>query len=92
MSASTFVIVSGQVVSIGEAIIDGKDGKMPTKTVTIIIENADRVFRIQGGTAVEYAISDEDARLLRVGAQVSLLVSSHQIRVKVVAVEGMPHA
>lgn len=85
------MIVSGDVVSIGAGFIDSGDGKIPTKTVTIIIDNADRVFRIQAGTAVEYAISDEDAALLQVGTKISLLVSSNQNRARVVSAEGMPH-
>ena len=84
-AAQNFVIVSARVVALGSALIDGQ---VPTRTVTVIIENSDRVFRIQRGTTVEYAVSDEDVRLVEIGSQVKLLISAHQDRAKLVSVEG----
>jgi len=87
-AAQNFVIVRGRVVSTGAAVIDGEDGRIPTRTVTVVIENSDRVFRIQRGTAVEYAVSDEDAALVEIGSEVELMISSHQVKARVLSVEG----
>jgi hypothetical protein len=89
-ASQNFVIVRGKVVSTGSALVDSEAGKVPTRTVTIIIENDDRVFRIKSGTAVEYAVSDSDAALVRTGEQVELMLSSHQSKARVVNVEGRP--
>lgn len=89
-ASQNFVIVRGKVVSTGSALIDSEGGKVPTRTVTVVIENDDRVFRIKSGTAVEYAVSDADAMLLRTGEQVELMLSSHQNKAKVVNVQGRP--
>ena len=86
-AAQNFVIVRGKVISTGSALIDSTDGKVPTRTVTIIIENDDRVFRIKNGSTVEYAVSDSDAMLLRTGGEVELMLSSHQSKARVISVE-----
>ncbi|HEV8386073.1 MAG TPA: hypothetical protein VGQ03_00470, partial [Nitrososphaera sp.] len=87
-AAQNFVIVRGMVVSTGVAVIDGEDGSIPTRTVTVVIENSDRVFRIERGTTVEYAVSDEDAGLVEIGSEVELMISSHQVKARVLSVEG----
>lgn len=87
-AAQNFAIVRGRVVNTGVAVIDGEDGSVPTRTVTVVIENSDRVFHIERGTAVEYAISDEDALLVQVGSEVELMVSSHKTRARVLDVSG----
>jgi hypothetical protein len=89
-AAQNFVIVRGKVVSIGSALMDSNDGKVPTRTVTVVIENDDRVFRIKSGTAVEYAVSDNDATRLRTGEEVELMLFSHQSKARVVNVWGRP--
>jgi hypothetical protein len=89
-AGQNFVIVRGRVVNVGEAIVEYEGEKVPTKTVSVIIENNDRVFRIERGTTVEYAVSDSDAGLVQVGAHVELLVSSHDRWAKVVKIDGGP--
>lgn len=87
-AAENFVIVRGKVVGAGNAFIDSSGEKIPTRTLTVIIENSDRVFRIQAGTSVEYAISDEDASLAKVGSEVELFISSHQSKARIISIEG----
>lgn len=89
-AGQTFTIVRGKVVSTGSAFIVTEDGKVPTKTISLIIENADRVFRIQPGSIVEYAVSDEDASRVQPGSEVRLLISVHQSRAKLISVDEMP--
>ena len=89
-ASQNFVIVRGRVVGNGSAFIVSGGEKVPTKTVTVIIENTDRVFRIQPGTAVEYAVSEKDAELAEIGSEVELFITRHQSQVKVVSVEGRP--
>ena len=80
-AASSFVIVNGRVTAVGSALLN-EVGR--TATVTLVIEDPDRVFRIERGTAVEYAISDEDATKIRVGSEIALLVTSHDNRAKLI--------
>jgi hypothetical protein len=83
------VLVSGKILEVGIATIDQNDGaSVQTRTITVLIENDDRVFMIDRGTAVKYAISDTDAGLVDVGAHVRLLVSSYSSKAKVISVSG----
>ena len=43
-------------------------------------ENNDRVFRIQRGTAVEYAVFDDDTARVKTGSEIELLISSIRVR------------
>lgn len=87
-AAQNFAIVRGRVVSTGVVVLDGEDGSIQTRTVTVVIENSDRVFHIERGTEVEYAISDEDALLVQAGSEVELMVSTHQAKARVLKVIG----
>jgi len=89
-AAQNFVIVKGKVVSTGAALIDSDGGNFETRTVTVIIENNDRVFRIQRGTAVEYAVSDNDAARVETGSEIELLISSHKSQARILNVKGGP--
>ena len=89
-AAQNFVIVRGRVTSTGLAVIDGEDGRVPTRTVTVVIENSDRVFHIERGTAVEYAVSDKDAGMLEVGSVVQLMISSYQVKARLLNVQERP--
>ena len=80
-SASSFVIVKGIVTAVGSANLD-EVGR--TATVTVVIQDPDRVFRIERGSAVEYAVSDDDAAKISVGSEILLLVSSHHSRAKLI--------
>ena len=85
-AAQNFAIVRGRVLTTGVAVLDGQDGSVQTRTVTLVIENSDRVFHIERGTTVEYAISDEDALLVRAGSEVELMVSTHQAKARILNV------
>jgi len=80
-AALSFVIVRGIVTAVGSANLD-EVGR--TATVTVIIQDPDRVFRIERGSEVEYAVSDDDAGEISVGSEILLLVSSHHSRAKLI--------
>jgi hypothetical protein len=86
VSAQSFTLVSGKVLEIGTGVIDGSDGtETSTKTITMLISNDDRVFRIESGSVVKYAISDEDAETARVGYDVRVFVSAYSNKVRLVS-------
>ena len=89
-AAQNFVIVRGKVVNTGSAFIETDGQREPTRTVTVIIENADRVFRIKAGTTVEYAISDRDATMIQIGSDIELLISLHHSRARLLAISEGP--
>jgi hypothetical protein len=85
-SARTFTLVNGRILEIGTGVIDDSDGvPTSTKTITMLISNDDRVFRIESGSVVKYAISDEDAETARVGYDVRVLVSAYSNKVKLIS-------
>lgn len=89
VAAQTFTIVRGKVLEKGVATLDLGDGMHHTgSTISVLLENDDRVFRIERGTIVKYAVSDGDAGLVYVGAQVELLISSHSNMARVIDVGG----
>ncbi|MGI0029382.1 MAG: hypothetical protein ACREAQ_06710 [Nitrososphaera sp.] len=88
VSAQSFTIVRGKIVEMGA--VAPEENRQPMRTITVLIENDDRVFRIDRGTAVKYAISDRDAELLAVGSHVQLLVTSYSDEVRVITVTGGP--
>jgi hypothetical protein len=51
----------------------------------MLISNDDRVFRIESGSVVKYAISDEDAETARVGYDVRVFVSAYSNKVRLVS-------
>jgi hypothetical protein len=83
VSAQTFSIVEGQIVEkdIGVLQIEGKPRL--TNTISVLIEDDDRVFDIKRGTIVQYPVSEADAQVIQVGARVELLVSSYATTVRV---------
>ena len=89
VAAQTFTIVKGKVLEKGVAEFDLGDGRSySTQTLSVLIENDDRVFRIERGTVVKYAISDSDAQLIDVGSKVKLLISSYSNMARMISVEG----
>ena len=71
VAAQTFTIVRGKVMEKGVASYDLGDGRSyTTQTLSVLIENDDRVFRIERGTVVKYAVSDGDAQRVDVGSNV----------------------
>lgn len=88
-AAQTFTIVQGKVLEKGTAMLDLGGGKSyTTPTVSILLENDDRVFRIEHGTIVEYAVSERDAHLVNVGSRIEMLVSSHNHLARVIGNNG----
>lgn len=87
-AGQSFTIVKGRVLEKGIAVFDDGRQSYPTKTVSVLIENDDRVYNIKRGTVVKYAISDGDSNLVEVGSEVDLLVSSYSDRVRLIGVEG----
>lgn len=86
VSAQSFTLVSGRILEIGTGVIDDNDGApTSTKTITMLISNDDRVFRIESGSVVKYAISDKDAETARVGYDVRVFVSAYSNKVKLLS-------
>lgn len=89
VAAQTSTIVSGKVLEKRTASLDLPDGRSySTQTISVLIENDDRVFRIERGTVVKYAVSDGDAQLVDVGSNVELFVSSYSSVARVVGLGG----
>jgi hypothetical protein len=89
VAAQTFTIVRGKVLEKSSATVDLPDGSSySTRTISVLIENDDRVFRIERGTVVKYAISDSDAQLVDVGSDVELLITTHSRVARVVGHGG----
>ena len=89
IAAQTFTIVRGKVLEKGIAELDlGDDNPYSVQTLSVLIENDDRVFRIERGTVVKYAISDSDAQLVDVGSDVELLVSSYSSVARLIGHDG----
>ena len=89
VAAQTFTIVRGKVMEKGVASYDLGDGRSyTTQTLSVLIENDDRVFRIERGTVVKYAVSDGDAQRVDVGSNVELLVSSYHKMARVIGLGG----
>ena len=85
IAAQTFTIVRGKVLEKGIGSLDsGAAGSYSTQTISVLIENDDRVYRIERGTVVKYAVSDGDALLVDVGSEVELLISSYSSLARVI--------
>lgn len=84
VSALSITVIEGTILEVGLAVLDGEPGMQPTPTISVLIENDDRVFRIDRGTVVKYAISEADAKRIEVGTKVQLLVSSYSNKVRVI--------
>ena len=59
-----------------------------TQTISVLIENDDRVFRMERGSVVKYAISGGDAGRIDVGSKVELLISSHTSKARLISLVG----
>lgn len=88
-AAQTFTIVRGKVLEKDVATVDLEDGgSYTTPAISVLLENDDRVFRIERGTVVKYAVSESDAQRVDVGSNVEMLVSNHSNLARVVGLEG----
>ena len=89
VAAQMFTIVRGKVLEKGAAPLDLPDGTSHSvQTISVLIENDDRVFRIERGTVVKYAVSDSDAQLVNVGSEVELFVSTYSRVARVIGHGG----
>ncbi|MEP0825661.1 MAG: hypothetical protein HRF40_09255 [Nitrososphaera sp.] len=87
-AAQNFTIVRGRVIEKGVATLDlGEGSSYNTPTVSVLLENNDRVFRIVRGMVVTYAVSEDDAQRVTVGSSVEILVSTHNHLARVVSVQ-----
>lgn len=87
-AAQTFTIIKGKVLEKGTAAQGFGSKSSPTQTISVLIENDDRVFRIERGSMVKYAISDGDAERIDVGSEVELLISSHNSKARLISLAG----
>lgn len=92
VAAQTSTIVRGKVLEKGVASLNlDDDSSYSTYTISVLIENDDRVYRIERWTVVKYAVSEADAQLVDVGSEVELLVSSYSRVAKVIGRDGTSH-
>src|SRR6185295_2389518 len=90
VAAQMSVIVKGKVLEKGVATLKSEDGRSyPIHTISILLENDDRVFRIERGTVVTYAISNHDAQIIQVGSDVKLFISSYGKVGRLIELSGM---
>ncbi len=89
VAGQTSTIVRGKVLEKGIGSLDsGAGGSYSTQTISVLIENDDRVYRIERGTVVKYAVSDGDALLVEVGSEVELLISTYSRMARVIGLGG----
>jgi len=89
VASQTFTIVHGKVLEKGVATVDPWDGKpYMVSTVSVLLQNDDRVFQIKRGTVAKYAISEDDSPHIDIGSNVELMITSHDPLVRVIQVEG----
>jgi hypothetical protein len=87
-AAQNFTIIKGKVLEKG-TVMQGLGSKsLPTQTISVLIESDDRVFRIERGSVVKYAVSDSDAGRIFVGSEVELLITSHNIKARLLSLTG----
>jgi hypothetical protein len=85
VAANSFSIVKGKVVEKGTGIIEHGGKRALTPTISVFIENDDRVFDVRAGTIVWYPVTEADAQAIEVGSEVELFVSSSKATVKVLS-------
>jgi len=76
------------VLEKGIAVQNFGSTPVPTQTISVLIENNDRVFRIDRGSVVKYAISDGDAKRIAVGSEVNLLISTYESKARLISIAG----
>lgn len=87
-AAQTFTIVRGKVLEKGIATVERDGGSPNTPTVSVLLKNDDRVFRIDRGTVVKYAVSEDDVQQVDIGSDVELLITSRSHLARIIGVEG----
>jgi len=87
-SAQSFALVKGQVLEKGIGLLKIGDKKRLANTISVLIEDNDRVFDIKRGTVVKYPVSERDANDLKVGSTVVMFVSSYGSYVQILSMKG----
>lgn len=82
-SAQTFSIVRGKVVEKGVGVLEFDGEPKLTNTISVLIENDDRVFDIKRGTVVKYPVTEQDVQAVEIGSEVELFVSAYKATVRV---------
>jgi hypothetical protein len=83
VSAQSFSIVRGKVVEKGVGVLQHEGRPRLTNTISVLIENDDRVFDIRRGTVVQYPVAERDSEAIAVGSEVELLVLSYRPNVRI---------
>lgn len=76
VAANSFSIVRGKVVEKGTGVLEYGGKRVVTPTISVFIENDDRVFDVRAGTIVQYPVTEADAQSVEIGSEVELFVSS----------------
>jgi hypothetical protein len=93
VASQTFAIVHGKVLEKGVATVDPGDGKPYTvSTVSVLLQNDDRVFQIKRGTVAKYAISEGDSPHIDIGSNVELMITSHDPLARVIQIKAQIHS
>ena len=82
-SAQTFSIVRGKVVEKGVGVLEFDGKPRLTNTISVLIENDDRVFDIKRGTVVKYPVTEQDVQAVDIGSDVELFVSAFKSTARV---------
>ena len=85
LAAHTFSIVKGTVVEKGIGVFQFGGESRVTHTISVFIENDDRVFDIKRGTIVQYPVTEEDAQMTEIGSEVELFISSYRNTARVLS-------
>lgn len=83
ISAQSFSIVKGKVIEKGVGVLQHEGKPRLTNTVSVLIENDDRVFDIRRGTVVKYPFTEPDSEAIVVGSEIHLFVSSYKQNVQI---------
>ncbi len=84
-AAQTFSLVEGRIVEKGVGLLKFGNKTRLTNTISVLIENDDRVFAVKRGTIVKYPVSDNDAKEIEIGSRVHMYVSSYNPTVQILA-------
>ena len=82
-SAQTFSIVRGKVVEKGVGVLEFDGKPRLTNTISVLLENDDRVFDIKRGTVVKYPVTEQDVQAVEIGSDIELFVSAFKATARV---------
>lgn len=82
-AAQSFSVMKGKVVEKGIGVLQFGGKPKITNTVSVLIENDDRVFDIKRGTIVQYPVADKDAGSVAIGSEIEFLVSVNSAAIRI---------